>query len=118
MSLVQHIIAVFHVVAAIWSQVAAGGWITRNASSDLLLPPDASSFSLIVSSSDDCTYLIAPYNGCCCIYDFTTHKCTIVSTDRFQLVQSYTSLEVGILSKQYCNLKHFLYLNYKFTTES
>ena len=81
------------------SKVSTGNWLSRNAACDLLLPPDAITLlTLVVQNSDDCTYLIAPYNGCCSRYDYNTSTCTIVQSDRFQLVNASASLEVAILS--------------------
>ena len=80
-------------------KVATGNWLSLYAASNLLLPPDAITLlTIVVQTSDDCTYLIAPFNGCCSIYDYNTRTCTIVQSNSFQLVNASASLEVAILS--------------------
>ena len=78
----------------------------RNRASSLLLPPDASTFSSIVSSRTECIAFWGPNaNACCTIYDNVTHNCTVALTDRFQLVPNASaSLEVGIDSTNFVNI--------------
>ena len=78
--------------------IAAGRYLSRYRSYNLLFPPDALTFSAIVLSRAECLTLLAPIaDACCTIYDNATHNCTVVRTDRFQLVPNASaSLEVGI----------------------
>ena len=79
----------------------SGRILTRNRSCNLLLPPDAITYSYIVSQRSECLAIIAPLKeACCIIYDYTTRNCTVGLTDRFQLVPNASaSLEVGIDSE-------------------
>lgn len=80
------------------SIAATGKYLSRNRASNLLLPPEAITFSAFVSKRSECLALLAPYaDGCCTIYDSATSKCTIVRANRFQLIENASeSLEVGI----------------------
>ena len=79
-------------------RMAAGRTLSRNRACNLIFPPDAVTFSTIVSSRAECLSLLSPIaDGCCTIYDKATLNCTVVRTDRFQLVPNASaSLEVGI----------------------
>ena len=81
----------------------AGRYFSRNRACVLLLPPDAITYSIQVSSRAECLTQIAPYkDACCTIYNNVTRICTVANTDRFELVpNSSASLEVGVDSERF-----------------
>ena len=78
----------------------------RIRASSLLLPPNATTFSSLVSTRAECIAFWGPNaNECCTIYYSATHNCTVALTDRFQLVPNASaSLEVGIDSTNFVNI--------------
>ena len=100
MDLEVKVLTLISAMIARWYIVQAESWLNRYSGCNLSLPPDAITTTFIVQTNNDCTYLIAPFNGCCSIYDSVTNNCTIVRIDRFHLVNNTSdSFEVGILSK-------------------
>ena len=81
----------------------AGRYFSRNRACNLLLPPNAITYSIQVSRRAECISQITPNkDACCTIYDNLTHNCTVANTDRFQLVPNASaSLEVGIDSEHF-----------------
>ena len=83
------------------SACTLGRRFSRNRAFNLILPPEAITYSYIVSKRPECIAMIAPLkDACCTIYDNVTRNCTVALADRFQLVPNASaSLEVGIDSE-------------------